>query len=238
MGISEFLSENGFICWILEWRNHGDSSRIKGAYNFEKIGKEDVQRAFDYLFYELELPIIDCVTHSGGGISVNINLVENPSNRNRIKRMVLVGCQSFGACHNWQNYSKVYVAKLINKVVGFAPARLLGRPENENYSFMKQWYDWNLAHKFVGDDGKTNYALEFRDINIPILAIGGAGDTFIAPKSGCEQFLSCFKNPINRFLYCGKETGYAEDYSHSRIIYSQNAIVEIYPTILDWINTT
>jgi len=100
---------------------------------------------------------------------------------------------------------------------------------------MKQWFDWNLSNNFIGENGK-DYRLEMPKIKIPILAIGGTGDKFIAPISGCKNFLSRFKNPNNKFLSCGRANGYAEDYNHSRLIYSRNSEREIYPKVLQWLN--
>jgi len=72
--ISEFLVDNGYTCWILEWRNHGESSKVDGPYNFEIIGKEDISAAFEYLFNSEKIENLDCITHSGGGISLTISL--------------------------------------------------------------------------------------------------------------------------------------------------------------------
>lgn len=234
LGISEYLVEKGFTCWILEWRNHGFSSKITGAYNFERIGKEDVQKAFDYLFDEIKLPKIDCITHSGGGIALSINLVTYPSNRKRIKKMVFFGCQAFGACDNRLNYWKVLLGKYTSKLLGYVPAQLVGRPENEDYVFMKQWYNWNLSGNFHSEMG-LDYRPLMKEIQIPILSISGGGDKFVSPKSSCEKYLECFANPLNEYIYCSTETGYLENYTHSRIIYSQNAKREIYPKVLEWI---
>lgn len=234
MGISEFLVKNGYTCWILEWRNHGDSSKMNGPYNFETIGKEEVTTALDYLFEIERLEQIDCVTHSGGGISLTIHLIENPQNIKRIKRIVFFGCQSSGAAHTILNRSKIWIGKYISKALGQIPAQRLGRPHNEDYSFMKQWFDWNLTNTFTSGAGR-DYRLAMPTLPIPILSIGGLGDNFIAPVSGCKTFLSRFNYPHNKFLACGKATGFKEDYNHSRLIYSRNAEQEIYPEVLRWL---
>lgn len=234
MGISEFLVKNGYTCWILEWRNHGESSFINDSFNFEKIGKEDVEKALDYLFTEENIEKIDCVTHSGGGISLVINLIENPENIKRIKRMVFFACQSFGAGYSIGNRLKLSIGKSISKLIGFVPAKILGRPHNEDYYFMKQWFDWNLSKEFISETGR-DYALEMPKIQIPILSICGSGDKFVAPMIGCKEYLLKFENPKNKLLHCGKETGFIEDYSHSRLIYSRSAEKEIYPEVLKWI---
>ncbi len=234
LGISEFLVNKGFTCWILEWRNHGESSKINEPFNFEKIGKEDIKAAFDYLFTVEQLTQINCITHSGGAISLVVNLIEHPQNISKINKMVFFAGQSSGAGHTTGNHMKIWIGKYMSKLLGKVPAKLLGRPENETYYFMKQWFDWNLTNTFTSDSGK-DFRVEMPKILIPILAIGGMGDKFIAPVSGCKAFLARFKNPKNKFLSCGKSTGYAEDYDHSRIIYSRNAAREIYPEVLRWL---
>ncbi len=234
LGISEYLINKGYTCWVLEWRNHGHSSKIEGVYNFERIGKEDVQRAFEYLFKEINLPPIDCVTHSGGGIALSINLIEYPANKQHIKKIVFFGTQAFGACENRGNYVKLWIGKHLGRLVGFAPARLMGRPENEKYSFMKQWLNWNLSKNFLSEAG-VDYSKELKKIRIPILSISGEGDQLVAPKSGCESYLNCFENPQNRFIHCSIANSFQEDYNHSRLIYSQTAKQEIYPIVFDWI---
>jgi len=234
LAISEFLVNNGYTCWILEWRNHGESSKVEGPYNFEIIGKEDFVAAFDYLFKVEKIEQLDCITHSGGGISLTIFLIENSHITSKINKIVFFACQTSGAGQIWLNRFKIRIGQLIGKVTGHLPACWLGRPENEDYSFMKQWFDWNLSDQFIGGDGK-NYRLEMPTITNPILAIAGAGDRFIAPMAGCQAFLSRFKNPNNKFLSCGKATGFAETYNHSRLIYSRNAEREIYPKVLDWL---
>jgi len=234
LGISEFLVNYGYTCWILEWRNHGESSRIEEPYNFEIIGKEDIRTAFEFLFLNEKIEQLDCVTHSGGGISLTINLIENPTYISKIKKMVFFACQSSGAGQTKGSYLKISIAKYLSKALGRLPATWLGRPHDEEYSFMKQWFDWNLSNQFTSESGK-NYRLEMPKINIPILAIGGSGDTFVAPISGCKAFLSRFNHPSNKFLSCGKTSGYSEEYNHSRLIYSRNAEQEIYPEVLKWL---
>lgn len=99
---------------------------------------------------------------------------------------------------------------------------------------MKQWFNWNLSQKFLGK-GDFDYQKEMPKINFPILSICGEGDTFIAPVQGCQKFLDAFQNPQNQLLFCGKSTGYLENYSHDRILHSSSARKEIWPKVLEWI---
>ena len=235
MGIADFLVGEGYTCWIMEWRNHGDSSKISTKFNFETIAKKDIKIVFDYLFDIQKIQKIDCITHSGGGICLTIALIEYPEYRSRIAKMSFFGCQAFGAVNSWRNHVKVQLGKWGGSLLGFLPAQLVGSPENEAYFLMKQWFKWNLSKSFTGDDG-FDYQERMKDIDIPILSVCGLGDTFIAPKSGCEQFLNAFKNSQNQLLICGKETGYKEDYNHGRILHSRSAREEIYPLVLNWLS--
>jgi len=99
---------------------------------------------------------------------------------------------------------------------------------------MKQWFNWNLSKKFLSDNG-SDFIPKMASIRIPIFSIVGAGDTFIAPPSGCERFLNAFNNSENKFLLCSKELGFKEDYNHPRILHSRNASSEIHPLVLEWI---
>jgi len=237
LGITEYLLSHGYTCWVLEWRCHGESAKMKDPGNFEKLGKEDLELGLRYLFDVVKIKKLDCVTHSGGGISLVINLITYPRNREKINSIVFFGCQSFAAGYKRRNYWNIYIAKYISQILGYIPAKMLGLPHNESYQFMKQWFDWNLSKSFIGED-ERDFAKEMPVITIPVLSVCGYGDNFIAPVSACQMFLSKFKNDLNQLLPCGKLTGYSEDYNHSRLIYSRPAKKEIYPKVLEWLKET
>lgn len=233
-GIADYLVKNNFTCWIFEWRNHGHSSKTKKAFNFETIGKEDFKLVLNHLFQIEKISKLHCITHSGGGICLSMALIHYPKYQSNINSISMFGAQAFGAGFTFQNYSKVWLAKLVCKILGFIPARKIGGEENESYYFMKQWFNWNLTGRFQGENG-IDYKEKMKTISPPILSIYGKGDTFIAPPKGCELFLAAFNNDSNQSLFCSKENGFAEDYNHGRILHSRNASKEIYPVVLKWI---
>lgn len=233
MGIASFMVERGYTCWIMEWRGHGASETPAQRFNFETIAKEDFLAVFTFLFQEIKIEKLDCITHSGGGICLAIFLIENPSFKANINTISLFGCQAFGAAYNWLNYSKILLGKYLGAIMGFIPARRFGRPHDESYYTMKQWYNWNLSGSFLGDAGK-DYKAAMSDIQVPVFSVCAKGDDLIAPWPGCEAFLAVFGNPANRLLYCAKEAGFLEDYDHSRILHSSSAKKEIWPLVLAW----
>jgi predicted alpha/beta hydrolase len=235
-GIASYLTEKGFTCWIMEWRNHGKSSKSKKKFNFETIAKYDIKSTFEFLFNNLNLKNIDCLTHSGGGIILTMFLINNPKYNLRINSITLFGVQAFGAGEKLSSKIKILSSKFLTALVGKVPSKTAGSTEHsESYYTMKQWFDWNLNKNFIGENG-FDYLSKMNKIKVPILSVCAKGDNFIAPKIGCEKFLNAFENNANKLLFVSKENGNLENYNHSRILKSQNSKKELYPKVEQWIN--
>ena len=234
-GIATYLTEKGFTCWIMEWRNHGKSPKTKQKFNFETIAKFDLKTTFEFLFNNQNLKNIDCLTHSGGGIVLTMFLINNPSYKSKINSITLFGVQAFGAGEKLSSRIKILSSKYLTALLGKVPSKTAGSTEHsESYHTMKQWFDWNLKKNFVGENG-FNYLYRMKKINVPILSICAKGDNFIAPKEGCEKFLKAFKNKKNKLLFYSKENGNLENYNHSRILKSKSSKKEIWPMVVNWI---
>jgi len=225
MGLADFLANNGFTVWVLEWRSHGDSENSQTAYTFETIASQEIKAAFNYLLNECHIKNIHCITHSGGGICLTIFLIQNIHFKNYIDRIVMLSCQTHGACGTKKDYLRVLIAKLLSKMAGFIPGkRLKLGPHNESYYTMRAWFNWNLNHNFIGENG-CDFLSAMKNIDLSILFLSGEGDTIIAPEAGCRQFYEAFENQSNRWLHCAESTGYLEDYGHSRLLLSKNAAI-------------
>lgn len=254
LGMAGYLAKLGHTCYIMEWRGHGDSSKPKDKFNFETIATYDFEATFDYLFDELKLENLHCVTHSGGGICLTMFLIQNPQYIAKLNSISIFACQAYGAASSRKGYAKIFAAKSITRIVGYIPARRfkLG-PTNESYHTMRQWYNWNLNKNFKSsldeqnlnaktinaknsvDDGSFDYRQQMPNITTPIYAISAKGDHFIAPPSGCELFLNDFNNPVNIFREFSIANEDLEDYNHSRVLLSGNAAKEIWLTVAAWI---
>ncbi|MGP4714593.1 MULTISPECIES: alpha/beta fold hydrolase [unclassified Psychrobacter] len=253
MGIASYLAALGHTCYIMEWRGHGHSPVPKHKYKFETIALYDYKASFDYLFDELKLDHVHTVTHSGGGLCLTMFLIQNQQYIDKVSSATIFACQGYGAALNPISYIKVISAKIINRLYGYIPAKTfkLG-PVNESYYTMVQWYDWNLHKNFKSSllkqngsalgatdalDDRFNYKKHMSKITIPIYAISGSGDRFIAPSRGCKLLLDDFGHDKNVFREYSTHSGDLEDYTHSRIIISRNAAKEIWPTVATWIET-
>ncbi|TXD51811.1 MULTISPECIES: alpha/beta hydrolase [unclassified Polaribacter] len=234
-GIASYLTKKGFTCWIMEWRNHGESSKSTQKFNLETIAKFDLKATFNFLFYQQNLKSIDCITHSGGGIILTMFLINNPCYNSKINSITLFGSQAFAAGEKFSSRIKIIASKYLTALLGKAPAKTVGSTEHsERYYTMKQWYNWNLKKNFIGENN-FDYLKKMNTVTVPIISICAKGDTFIAPKEACEKFLNAFKNKKNKLLFYSQENGNLENYNHSRILKSQNSKKEIWPTVENWI---
>lgn len=233
-GITECLVKNGYRCWVLEWRGHGESGDTQHLYDMETVARFDIPAAFNFLA-EKGITTFDCITHSGGGIALTIFLTENDDAQKSVNSITMFACQAFGSVQRKRNHVKVFLGKNISRLLGFVPGKFAGvKDENESYFMMQQWFDWNLSGRFISRDG-TNIGAKMPNVKTPIFAIAAEGDRHIAPPSGCKAFMDCFQNPGNRFLECGTSHGFSEDFNHSRILQSRNAEREVWPLLLDWV---
>ncbi|OXL25866.1 alpha/beta fold hydrolase [Psychrobacter sp. DAB_AL32B] len=147
--IAEYLAALGHRCYIMEWRSHGASEIPKDKFNFETIATYDFDATFRYLFDDLKLDNLHCVTHSGGGIGLTMFLIQNPLYIDKINSISMFACQAYGAALNPISYARIFAAKLFTQLFGYIPAKKLNMgPINESYYAMKQWYDWNLKQNF------------------------------------------------------------------------------------------
>lgn len=233
-GIAKYLAKAGYTCWLMEWRAHGASPTTHTLYNYETIGLQEVKAVLDYLFLQLQLEHIDTVQHSAGGILQTMCLIRYPQYISKIKRSVFFGSQAFAVGNSGWKKIQLVGAKIATKLMGGSAGQKAGKPHDESYYMMKQWFDWNIQGNFLGHDG-LNYQQKMPTVTIPTLQIAASGDTFVAPRYACQAFLDAFKNPENKLLYVSKKTGYAEDYTHSRMVLSRNAEKEIYPQVLEWL---
>lgn len=221
--IAEYFAGLGHHCYIMEWRGHGDSSLPKEKFNFETVATYDYEATFRYFFEELKLDNLHCVTHSGGGVGLTMFLVQNPSYINKVNSISMFACQAFGAVKDSTSYAKILTAKIVNRLVGFIPAKQFKVGSfNESYYTMTQWYDWNLRKNFKSsfleksdyEKGETNidevnksihqqtntgddfidYRHHMPKITIPIYSISAKGDNFISPTRGCRLFFDGFNN--------------------------------------------
>jgi poly(3-hydroxyalkanoate) synthetase len=234
IGLADFLVENGYNCWVLEWRSHGNSPKSTTQFDFETIALNDIYSSFDYLVHKLKITNLSCITHSGGGICLTMFLLQYANFQQYVDSIVLFSCQAFSINYSKLNYTKLVVAKYSSGLLGIVLGKILKiGNHNEKYFTMRQWFNWNLKREFKGKG--FDYLPKMKTLRMPIYSICSVNDKFISPPKACKTFLDAFENEKNVFECCSLLSGYLEDYNHSRVILSNNSKIEIYPKVLKWL---
>jgi predicted alpha/beta hydrolase len=235
MGLAAFLAKQGYECWVSEWRGHGASSCPDRPHSFDDVAMLDVPAIVGAVTSLSGREDIFWVGHSGGGLILLMWMARFPHLAARhIKGMVMLASQATGAAASRRRRAVILAIDCLLRWRKTAPGHWLGiGPEAESALLMRQWCRWNLMRSFCGLDG-FNYETGVSGLNLPVLALAGAGDHFIAPASDCEALASRCGTDVE-FYICGKRQGFREDYTHNRLIASRNAGIEVWPLISNWL---
>ncbi len=234
--LAAFLNEAGFDCWIYEWTGHGLGEYGQLYLDAEGFALHDVPRVIHTVLTKTNSRTCSWVAHSGGGFLPLIYLARNPLFQEKIQAIVGMGSQTTGAGRTIIGKLITRMVPMVNTLLGKVPGPLSGLgPEDEVSGFLTQWSQWNRTGRWMGTDG-FDYDRAMGKILIPALFIAGAKDP-IAPHSGCRALVNSLGSLTKNLVLCSKENGYQENYTHPRLIASQNAKKEIWPMILEFIKS-
>lgn len=231
-GLAWYLAESGLQAVVLDPRGHGGSERADGRdWSFEDWGRLDVPAAVVAASGNGR-PVF-LVGHSAGGASMLIGLAGEPSLRERVAGVVVLGTP-VPWLQRWRGIG-AHAIRAATRLLGRFPARRLGLgPEDELPGVMAQWMTWNLRREWRGRDG-TNYVERLGEIATPVLGMSGAGDTVYAPPHACRALVDMVGTPDASYVLAGRRTGFSEDFDHSGIVVSRAARVEVWPRIVAWL---
>jgi len=233
--LAEYLAENGFDCWVLELRGHGESQGNVPNPDFEAFGLFDVPAALKLVSTETGRPEVFLVGHSGGGLAFLMHLTRRPAARSAVRGLVMLASQATHACASRRGRMIVTGARLATNLLGYTPgpAFRLG-PENEAKGVLEPWFRWNRSGRWTGRDG-FDYLAALRDLAVPTLCLAAPGDRVIAPAEGCRRLFEALGGEDKQWMLCGVSEGFSEDFGHARIVASRSAQREIWPRISDWL---
>jgi oxygen-independent coproporphyrinogen-3 oxidase len=233
--LARYLARDGFDCWILEFRGHGQSDPGSIHPDFERLALFDVPTALDAVRRQTRREDLFWVAHSGGGLALLMHLARYPEACTQIRGLVTLATQATDAGATWNGRAKIALGALATNTLGRAPGRMLKLgPQDEFRGVMNQWFRWNWTGRWTGTDG-FDYLRALEKIDVPALCVAGAGDRFIAPYSGCRKLYNALGSLDKRMVYGAKSEGFGEDYGHARIIASRRSQQEIWPIILEWL---
>jgi predicted alpha/beta hydrolase len=238
LGMARAWADEGHVAWVLEWRGHGHSGVPAAPYDMETVAELDVVAALEVLRHQVPPGRLCAATHSGGGLVLTMALLRQPQYQPLFHRMALFACQSSDAgVYAWR-HMRLQVFFGLTRLYGRIPARVLrlGR-HDESCTMMAPWFRWNLERVFLGRDG-FDYKAHQKRLEIPVMAVAGAADRFIAPSDACLRYWRRFgRNPNSAWLLCGTNTGFSRDHGHASVMHSSAAQAEVVPLVTRWLLT-
>ncbi|MGO9021655.1 MAG: alpha/beta fold hydrolase [Syntrophobacteraceae bacterium] len=235
LALAGYLASIGFRCWVLDWRGHGESGAAPRQTTFDSVAQLDVPAVLQAVLERVGSRPVFWLGHSGGGLLGAMWAARNAAlAHTRLRGLLMLGSQATLAGARLHNRLLIRCIDFLISAIRSAPGHYLGvGPEPENPQMMRQWCRWNIEGKFSGDD-RFDYSAALKRLQIPVLALSGAGDTFIAPSDGCRRLAYAFGGADITFHECGVATGFAENYTHDRLILSKPARREIWPLLASW----
>lgn len=236
-GLARSLLTRGFQPFWFDWRGRGASSHPKTFdFSWDDIALQDLPVVVRHVQQTTGRQKLLFVGHSGGALAAAMWASRHPAQAEAaFQCLVMLGAQASHAGRPWRQRLVIGLLHQLLRWVDRPSAAWLGvGPDAESGVLMRQWCRWQLDGKMHMQDG-FDCLSGLAAIQVPVLALAGAGDRFIAPAPGCEALLQAFGGSDKSFVLCGVAQGFSEDYTHARILLSRAASREIWPLIGTWL---
>lgn len=231
-GFARELAQHGYDAWVLDPRGHGNSDRPARDqdWRFDDWARRDAPAAIDTALAPRAGFVIG---HSAGGAAALVAIATRPELRRRVRGMIVLGTP-----FPWlQPFSRIgaHTLRTVSRLFGRFPARAfrLG-PEDELAGVMVQWMDWNLAGRWVGDDG-TDYDRAIAALDVPLLVVAAVADRW-APPPSCRALLETVASTDTTWLLLGREAGFGHDFGHVDMLVGRTARAEVWPLLRQWMD--
>ena len=99
-----------------------------------------------------------------------------------------------------------------------------------------QLLDWMKGREFRSYDKMHSYEENLGHIRQPLFLIAGARDLLVPLKSVAAAF-DRISSKRKEFLVLGREQGQQEDYGHGDLLMGKNSNREVFPRILQWLES-
>jgi pimeloyl-ACP methyl ester carboxylesterase len=101
---------------------------------------------------------------------------------------------------------------------------------------IRQFLDWMKNKEFRAYNKTHSYEANLARIQQPLFLIAGARDLLVPPRSVAEVF-DRISSERKAFLILGREQGHQEDYGHGDLLMGKNSRREVFPRILQWLES-
>jgi pimeloyl-ACP methyl ester carboxylesterase len=237
IGLGAYLARAGFDVWIAEMRGHGLSSRNQ-AYRANQVA--------DYARYDI--PAIAAfvreqsgqaahwIGHSLGGTTLAAALGGGYLDLAGAASVALFGSQVSRVHWPLKIPPLQWLARLVLKPFEhISGPRLKRGPEDEPIGVVLESMRWNGLFGRFGDR-ETDWWAGLAKVDVPALAVAAVGDQQ-DPVWACRKLFDQIGSAQSRFLCLGREQGFSEDFDHVAMLVSKTAQREVWPLVVDWLNS-
>jgi pimeloyl-ACP methyl ester carboxylesterase len=235
VGFARTLVDAGYYACALDPRGHGESARPRRDqhWDIDDWARLDVPAALEAVATPDNPAFI--IGHSAGGAVALAALSADADLHAGVRGVVAIGTP-LPWLQPWRGIG-AWLIRASSLLLRHFPARVLRiGPEDELPRVMSQWMTWNIEGHWTGDDG-TDYMAGLSRFRFPFLAIAGTGDRVFAPPAACRGLFDLIGSANKRFVLFGKSEGHAEDFDHVGLVVSKAARVEIWPRIVEWLES-
>jgi pimeloyl-ACP methyl ester carboxylesterase len=234
-GFGRFLAAAGFDCWIAEMRGHGSSERPR-AWTMHHWIRCDAPAAIGAVLEHTGADRCLWVGHSAGGVVGAGAVGHAPELAERLAGMVLLGSPGPAGLRGARRVGARAAQALFQALPW---ARLPGAPfglgpEHEPAPLIREWMRWNLAGTWRTPEA-GDYLSALADVDVPLLAVSGAGDRVLAPPHAVADLVSRFGSIDRTFVVAGVRQGFDADYGHAGMMVSRGAREEVWPLVREWL---
>lgn len=234
-GFASALLEAGFDPWMLELRGHGDSpfNEQYEQNNLEAYADFDLPAVNAFVLEQSNQAPIWC-GHSSGGVCIATAIAAEKLKQDEVSGVILFGSQ----VSRFPILLRLPISRMLAKISLLPKKRIHSTKlgvEFEPVGIAKEFVRW--AGIFTGWKSKAGKSFwrGLGNLSTPVLAIAAKNDKG-DPAKHCKKLMNGFAGD-KTFYLLAKDNGFSQNYNHSNMVASDAAQQEVWPKVIEWINS-
>ncbi len=234
-GAARILLENGFDPWMLEMRGHGDSpeNNLFLKNSLELYAQYDLPAIQAFVNEQTQQKAV-WLGHSSGGVCIATALAGNHLKTENISAIALFGAQV--SRYPWVIYLplvRTFIRTWLLTKKHIMNVKL--GPEVEPRGVAQEYVRWSGIFSRWKSIKGLSYWKSIQNVTLPVIAFAAKKDKG-DPAKYCEKLLNAFSGE-KQFHLLAKSKGFSIDYSHGKMVKSEQADQEVWPLLIKWLKT-
>lgn len=244
-GLAPYLAKNGYDVFVVDLRGRGLSSPAisKGSKHGHRETLKDDFPAYINKIKEIKGDVPQhWIAHSWGGILILAYLAKNFESV-KIASMVFFATKRRLTVISLQriwtmNIMWGLMAPLGIALRGYLPAKeYKAGSDNETKRSDRETNQWVKKKKWLDWYDKFDYAAALKKLQLPpTLHLTGKKDLLLGHPKDVQLLMLETGGENSQLKILGKSTGHLNDYGHNDILTHKDAVIDVYPMVLDFMN--